>query len=186
MTANEGHNLTLTVFIGLGSNLGDRAGNLCAAIEQIESLARVIRVSSIYETEPVGYTDQPWFLNQVIETELDLEPESGSIDLVERATALLDALLEIETRMGRQRSIKGGPRVIDLDLLIFGSLILGYERERAVEEPHIVIPHPRMHLRRFVLEPLCEIAPSLVHVRLKKTIAQLRLELEDESVVRRV
>src|SRR5215216_779587 len=137
-----------TLYLGLGSNLGDREANLREAIERIRGLGlEVIRASSIYETEPVGYADQPWFLNQVIEVNLDSQFSVSD---------LLRALLEIEREMGRERTIANGPRVIDIDILIYGEVEIA-------DPPRLILPHPRMHERRFVLEPLSEIAPDLIH-----------------------
>jgi 2-amino-4-hydroxy-6-hydroxymethyldihydropteridine diphosphokinase len=188
------------IFLGLGSNLGDREANLSTAIRRLTLLGlRLSRASSIYETEPVGYRDQPWFLNQVVEMEFEYSrPEEPDRAISNRATqetlspspgraeALLRASLEIEADMGRERLIMKGPRVIDIDLLLFGELVLNYEKEPEVEAAasKIVVPHPRMHLRRFVLEPLCEIAAELVHPVLRKSYRQLLDELDDGSVVR--
>jgi len=133
------------VFLGLGSNIGEREANLRRAIELLDGHPQieVRRVSSFYETAPVGYTDQPSFLNAVAEVETSLRPRE-----------LLDAALEMEGRMGRVRTIRWGPRVIDIDILL-------YDNER-VDEEALQIPHPRMMEREFVLRPLAEIAPNLV------------------------
>jgi 2-amino-4-hydroxy-6-hydroxymethyldihydropteridine diphosphokinase len=130
-------------YIGLGANLGDREENLRAALERLRVLGP-IRVSSFRETEPVGVTDQPPFLNAVAELETDLAPRE-----------LLARLLEIERELGRERAAetRWGPRPIDLDLLV-------YEHE-TVEEPGLTVPHPRLAERRFALEPLHELAPDL-------------------------
>ncbi len=134
-------------FVGLGSNLGDREGSLRRALHELSSEAGVAvrRVSSFRETEPVGYLDQPRFVNAVAELETELAPR-----------ALLDLLLEVERRLGRNReeAPRLGPRTIDLDLLLYG--------EKAMEEPGLTLPHPRLHERRFVLEPLAELDPRLV------------------------
>ena len=164
-----------SVFLGLGSNLGDRRANLREAARRIEAAgARIVRESSIYETEPVGYLDQPWFLNQVIEARVERD---GSLQREDEAEALLAVLLRIEEEMGRRRVIEGGPRVIDIDLLLYGSLIIARSTE-------IIVPHPRMHLRRFVLEPMREIAPDLLHPSIGKTFRELLDELDDTSIVR--
>lgn len=178
----------MIVYLGLGSNLGDRVENLREARWRIASLGPAItRESSIYETEPVGFRDQEWFLNQVIEVDTaqvrfargDDSLDADTKALLE-ASALLDALLEIERAMGRQRTIADGPRVIDIDLLLYGDRVF-YQTER---KPHLIVPHPRMHLRRFVLEPLSEIAPLAVHPSMNKTCRQLLDELDDPSIVR--
>ncbi len=180
----------MIVYLGLGSNLGDRGASLREARRRIASLGlKITQASSVYETEPVGFRDQPWFLNQVIEVDTtgvrflrpDAEIDSAKEDLLE-AAALLDALLEIEREMGRQRTVTDGPRVIDIDLLLYGDRVF-YQNEKK-ETPRLIIPHPRMHLRRFVLEPLCEIAPDRIHPSLNKTCRQLLDDLDDTSVIR--
>jgi 2-amino-4-hydroxy-6-hydroxymethyldihydropteridine diphosphokinase len=138
------HKVTVTrVFVGLGSNLGDRELNLRRALQQLEELGTV-RASSFRETDPVGVTDQPKFLNAAVELATDLSPKE-----------LLERLLEIERELGRDRATerRWGPRVIDLDLLLFG--------EDAIDEPGLRVPHPRLADRRFVLEPLCELNEDL-------------------------
>jgi 2-amino-4-hydroxy-6-hydroxymethyldihydropteridine diphosphokinase len=134
-------------FVGLGSNLGDREATLRAAVEGLGGLARteVGGVSSLRDTEPVGYLDQPRFLNGVVQVETALSPR-----------ALLDALLELERAFGRDRTASPaqGPRTLDLDLLLYG--------EETIAEPGLEVPHPRLHERRFVLEPLAELDPALV------------------------
>ena len=200
-----------SVYLGLGSNLGDREANLRQAIELIEALGLEISdSSSIYETEPVGYKDQPWFLNQVIEVRVapvlklhdDAEVAAGLKDLWDKApretsvfwiSSLLKELLPIERAMGRERTTPDGPRPIDIDILIYGDTAGGFAETR--DEPgrpriaragpaFLTLPHPRMHERRFVLEPLCEIAPDLVHPTLKKTCRELLASLDDPSQVR--
>ena len=162
------------VFLGLGSNQGDRRASLGEAIRRIEARGiRVARESSICETEPVGYLDQPYFLNQVIEASVEVDPDSSSSS---QARGLLAALLRIERDMGRKRVVRDGPRVIDIDILLYGGLILA--------QADLQVPHPRMHLRRFVLEPMCEIAPRLVHPSIGKSFCDLLDEIEDRSVVR--
>jgi 2-amino-4-hydroxy-6-hydroxymethyldihydropteridine diphosphokinase len=147
-------------YIGLGSNLGDRRENLRRAIAELGELG-TLRVSSIRETDPVGVTDQPRFLNAAVELETDLPPRE-----------LLDRLLAIERRVGRDRlhEERWGPRIIDLDLLLYA--------DEVVEEPGLTVPHPRLHERRFVLEPLDELAPDLVlpHGRAIKDLLALQLE----------
>lgn len=146
--------------IALGSNLGDREMNLKTAIVKMKERGMYIeKLSSFVETEPYGYTDQPKFLNAVCLVETDLSPR-----------ALLNTLLAIEREMGRVRTVKWGPRVIDLDIVFYEDLI--------VNEEGLIIPHPDAHNRLFVLEPLSEIAPDLVHPVLKKTVQELLIELK--------
>jgi 2-amino-4-hydroxy-6-hydroxymethyldihydropteridine diphosphokinase len=194
MTNGRSNESDIAVYIGLGSNIGDREANLGEAIARIEKLGlAVVRESSIYETEPVGLADQSWFLNQVIETKIiaGLTSENGpafgdpEAIVTVRAEALLSELLKIEHEMGRARTIANGPRVIDIDLLLFDDKIIGHSNEDE-EWPFIdlTVPHPRMHLRRFVLEPLCEIAPELVHPVLKKPCHEMLASLDDASGVR--
>jgi 2-amino-4-hydroxy-6-hydroxymethyldihydropteridine diphosphokinase len=154
-------------YLSLGSNLGDRAENLRAAMVRLEKLGTLAAVSSLYETEPVEFTAQPWFLNCVV-----------ALDTEEAAPELLRSLLNLEQEMGRQRTHSKGPRVIDLDILLYGDVIL--------REPGLTIPHPGLPERRFVLEPLAEIAGDLIHPGLRKTIAQLREELPEGQAVRRL
>jgi len=152
-----------TVYLSLGSNLGDRAANLRAAIDRLGRVGRVVAVSSFYETEPVEVTDQPWFLNCAVKLETEKMPKQ-----------LLAALLEIERQMGRRRDRKKGPRVIDLDILLFGSSV--------IQTRGLTIPHLAMHERRFVLEPLAEIAPDVRHPVRKQTIPELRNPLSGQVV----
>ncbi|MHB0977569.1 MAG: 2-amino-4-hydroxy-6-hydroxymethyldihydropteridine diphosphokinase [Candidatus Aquicultorales bacterium] len=131
------------IFIGLGSNQGDRLANLRAAVVELEKRGiALIRASSVYETAPVGKTDQPVFLNAVIEVETEEEPRG-----------LLAECLEVEKALGRIRGERWGPRTIDLDILLY--------RDEAIKENGLVVPHPELAKRRFVLEPLLEIAPDL-------------------------
>jgi len=135
----------ITAYLSLGSNLGDRYANLHEAVQRIERGGiHVTRLSSIYETEPQDLPDQPWFLNQIAEVETDLAP-----------AALLTAMQKIEHEMGRERAVPKGPRTIDIDMLLYG--------EEVIQTPALQIPHPRMTTRRFVLEPLAELAPELRH-----------------------
>jgi 2-amino-4-hydroxy-6-hydroxymethyldihydropteridine diphosphokinase len=153
-------------YIGLGGNEGDVSLNLQAAIAEIGELpeTRVVRVSSLYRTAPVGLVEQPDFLNGVVAVDTSLEPAD-----------LLDRLLAIERSLGRTREVPGGPRTVDLDLLLWG--------DRVVETPSLRVPHPRMHERAFVLIPLAEIAPHAVHPVLSKSIRELRDALESTSDV---
>ena len=156
-----------TAFLSLGSNLGDRLANLKRAIEKIEEPSQIMvtKVSPVYETEPVGRENQGWFLNLVLQVETSLEP-----------FALLERLSSIEDQMGRKREKRWGSRNIDLDILLYDT--------RMVDSERLTIPHPRMHERRFVLVPLAQIAPKLLHPRLEKNIEELLARCEDESEVR--
>ncbi|WP_035106731.1 2-amino-4-hydroxy-6-hydroxymethyldihydropteridine diphosphokinase [Desulfovirgula thermocuniculi] len=132
-------------YIGLGSNMGDKKAGILRALEELGKTPGValLRVAPLYRTAPVGYTDQDWFVNTVAEIDTALSPRE-----------LLAACLEIERRLGRVRGVRWGPRVIDLDLLLYGDLV--------VDEPDLAVPHPRMHERAFVLVPLADLAPDLV------------------------
>jgi 2-amino-4-hydroxy-6-hydroxymethyldihydropteridine diphosphokinase len=155
-------------YVALGSNLGDRAGNLLLAVRGMMEAAMVVtRVSSIYETQPISEVEQPLFLNMVAEIGSPLPA----------AEQLMARLLRIEYALGRIRDIKDGPRTIDLDLLLYGDLKSDTE--------FLKLPHPRLYERRFVLEPLAEIAPHLVLPTLKITAAELLGSLEDKSEVKR-
>ena len=153
------------VYLSLGSNLGDRAANLHAAIAQLGAAGPVRAVSALYETQPVDVPDQPWFLNCAVALETESTPRE-----------LLKFVLAIEEKMGRLRMREKGPRKIDIDILLFG--------ERTVEEPGLKIPHPSLQERRFVLEPLVEIAPEVRHPVLKKTARELLAALGPGQTVR--
>jgi len=153
-------------YLSLGSNVGDRVAHLRDAIARLESIGRVVSVSSFYETEPVEVTDQPWFLNCAVGLETALTAEQ-----------LMARLLQIEQERGRRRVQKKGPRTIDIDILLFDDLIL--------DSPDVTIPHPAMQERRFVLEPLAEIAAEARHPGIKKTIRELLEELPAGQSVRR-
>ena len=152
-------------WIALGGNLDDREAALRAALEQISQFADLVRVSQFYETEPVGITDQPAFLNAVAHLRTDLEPHE-----------LLEHLLAVEQWMGRERTVRNGPRIIDLDLLLYGHQIL--------DEPGLQVPHPRLQERRFVLAPLAELAPQFVHPVLRQTMAELLEKLPEGEWVK--
>lgn len=161
--------VSANAYISLGSNLGDRAGNLLLAVRgMFEADLGVVRLSSIYETEPVATVAQPAFLNMVAELDGNALPPS------EQVMALL---LRVEYALGRSRSVVMGPRTIDLDLLLRGS--------ETCSTPFLTLPHPRLHLRRFVMTPLAELAPTLVHPILNRTISELLDNLSDTSAVKR-
>lgn len=154
-------------YVGLGSNLGDRAGHLLLAVRgMLDAGLDVIRLSSIYETEPVEYENQPAFLNMVAEL------RGSTLPLPEQ---MLGRLLCIEYALGRKRDIPMGPRTIDLDLLIF--------KDQQLETELLTVPHPRLALRRFVLVPLNELVPSLIHPVLGKPIRELLAQTKDRSAV---
>jgi 2-amino-4-hydroxy-6-hydroxymethyldihydropteridine diphosphokinase len=143
------------VYLSLGSNVGDRATNLKTAIARLTKLGKVTAVSSFYETEPVEFTAQPWFLNCAVALDTEKMPKQ-----------LLAAILDIEKEMGRRRVQKKGPRTLDIDILLFGNSI--------VKMKGLTIPHLAMHERRFVLGPLAEIAPEVRHPVFKRTVRELR------------
>jgi 2-amino-4-hydroxy-6-hydroxymethyldihydropteridine diphosphokinase len=155
------------VYLSLGSNVGDRAANLEAAIARLSSLGKVVAVSSFYETEPVGFAAQPWFLNCAVELDTEKTPKQ-----------LLAGILALEQEMGRRRVQKNGPRTIDIDILLCGDSI--------IKTKGLIIPHPAMHERRFVLEPLAEIAPDVQHPVFKRSIRELRQALPAGQVARKV
>jgi 2-amino-4-hydroxy-6-hydroxymethyldihydropteridine diphosphokinase len=155
------------VYLSLGSNVGDREANLRAAVERLQKIGTVGPLSSFYETEPVEFTAQPWFLNCAVLLETEKMPRQ-----------LLKALLDVEREMGRRRMQNKGPRTIDIDILLFAGSV--------VETKGLTIPHPALHQRRFVLEPLAEIAPDVRHPVLKKTIRELRDELPPGQTVRKL
>lgn len=157
------------VYLSLGSNLGDREANLKDAIVRLGSVGRAVAISSFYETEPVQFAQQPWFLNCAVALETEKMPKQ-----------FLSAILSIEQEMGRKRQASKlkGPRTIDIDILLFGSSI--------VDTQTLTIPHPRMHERRFVLEPLAEIAPEYRHPVFKRTIRELRDAMPPGPAVRRL
>lgn len=153
------------IYVALSSNLGDRLANIRKAIELMkEERIEIIDESSIYETEPVGYREQGWFLNSVVKGRTELSPGR-----------LWEALEKIEKSMGRESEIKWGPRIIDLDILFYENKILNGKQ--------LQIPHSELHKRKFILVPLEEIALELVHPVLKKTISELLRDLKDNSQV---
>jgi 2-amino-4-hydroxy-6-hydroxymethyldihydropteridine diphosphokinase len=154
-------------YLSLGSNVGDRAAQLSDAGYLLGTLGRIVAASALYETEPVEFTKQPWFLNCALALETDKTPQQ-----------LMAAILVVEQKMGRRRYQKKGPRSIDIDILLFDDEI--------IESRDLTIPHPAMHQRRFVLEPLAEIAPEVVHPILKRRIRELRDALPVGQEVRKV
>jgi 2-amino-4-hydroxy-6-hydroxymethyldihydropteridine diphosphokinase len=155
-----------TVYLSLGSNVGDRRAQIESALALLENeCVRIVKRSSLYETEPVDMVDQPWFLNSVIEAQTDLSPRE-----------VLEAIQRIEERLGRERTIPRGPRTIDIDVLLYDAIVL--------REPQLEIPHPRMARRRFVLVPFAEIAPAQVHPTSRRTIGDLLAACVDRSEVR--
>lgn len=154
------------VYLALGTNIGDREKNLSEAVRLLgEAAVQVIKLSGIYETEPVDYLDQAWFLNAVLAAHTDLSP-----------SALLGALRSIEGRMGSKKAFAKGPRLIDLDILLYD--------DAAIDTPDLQIPHPRMLQRNFVLVPLAEIAPAVRHPSWPATAAELLARSSDRSAVR--
>jgi 2-amino-4-hydroxy-6-hydroxymethyldihydropteridine diphosphokinase len=157
----------ITTYLSLGSNVGDREANLCAAIAALPQAGlRIQKVSSFYETEPVDYLDQAWFLNCAVEAETQLKPP-----------ALLRALQSIESQMGSKKEFAKGPRKIDLDILLYG--------QETIDTPDLRVPHARMLQRRFVLAPLAEIAPNLQHPAWRAKVRDLLAQAPDKSQVRR-
>ena len=156
-------------FIGIGSNVGDKIRNCKRAIVEITQHEQnsLIAQSSLYKTEPIGYTQQDWFINCVIEIETSLT-----------AYELLHILENIELAMGRKRSFKWGPRIIDLDILLFN--------EETIRSEELTVPHPELEKRAFVLAPLCEIAGDYMHPVLKKSISQLMAQLEGEQGIEKL
>jgi 2-amino-4-hydroxy-6-hydroxymethyldihydropteridine diphosphokinase len=161
------HVVKQTTYLSLGSNVGERAKNLRDAVAALGSAGiQVVRVSSVYETEPVDYSDQAWFLNMALE----VETESGALEL-------LRTLRQIETQMGSKKLIAKGPRLIDMDILLYG--------DQVIDTPELQVPHSRMHLRRFVLEPLAEIAPNVRHPVSGQSATEMLARTPDKSVVRK-
>ena len=157
----------MTVYFSLGSNVGSRKENLRAAIAALSDAGvRMVKVSSFYETEPVDYLEQAWFLNCAVEGKTNISAEE-----------LLRTLRGIETMMGSKKLIAKGPRLIDIDILLYGS--------ETIDAPELQVQHPRMHLRRFVLVPLAEIAPKFKHPGWTMTVSELAANTTDQSQVRK-
>lgn len=157
----------MDVYLGLGSNMGDRRANLSGAITALSERVDVVKISSVYETEPVGYEEQPLFLNAVCLVRTDIGP-----------LQLLSLVKGIESDMGRETSFPNGPRVIDIDIIMYGDLV--------VVDPELTIPHPRMAERAFVLMPLVEIAPDLVHPFIGESVGELLLRVDGRDGVKRI
>lgn len=155
-------------YLSLGSNLGDRGRHLSEARRLLEKAGvKIVRQSSIYETEPVDYTEQPWFYNQVLEVESGYNP-----------ITLLAVVKDIELKMQRKTTVSKGPRTIDIDILLAG--------KNVVQTQKLIIPHPRMSFRNFVMVPLAEIAPDFIHPLLHQPISALVHQTGDQAEVRKV
>jgi 2-amino-4-hydroxy-6-hydroxymethyldihydropteridine diphosphokinase len=152
------------IFLAIGTNLGDRLSNLRAALRSLPPDVELVAVSRVYETPPWGYADQPAFLNMAVHARTRLSPES-----------LLSKLKQAEVQIGREPGFRWGPRLIDLDILFYDDLVL--------DTPRLVIPHKRLHERAFVLVPLADIAPELVHPVLGKTVCELLLDVDATEIV---
>jgi 2-amino-4-hydroxy-6-hydroxymethyldihydropteridine diphosphokinase len=159
--------MSTLVYLSLGANVGDCARNIREAITRLETVGRVVTASSLYETEPVEFTEQAWFLNCAVAVETTKTP-----------VQLMAELLTIEREMGRQRTRKKGPRNIDIDILLFGDAV--------VDSPELTVPHPAMQQRRFVLEPLAEIAAEARHPGLGKSVRELLDVLPAGQTVRKI
>ena len=151
------------IHLALGTNLGDRMQNLRRAVAALPPDVRVTALSSVYETPPWGYTDQPAFLNMALEGKTELDP-----------LALLAFLKKLETELGREKTFRNGPRLIDMDILLYDDLVF--------DQNDLIIPHPRLHERAFVLVPLNDIAPDLIHLVLKRTVRDLLKEVDTKGV----
>ncbi len=153
------------VYLSVGSNLGDKLDNCLKGVAMLTDSeeSTLLRVSTFYRTSPVDYTDQDWFVNAVVEILTGLDPE-----------ALLDRLIDIQQHMGRKTdAVRFGPRVLDLDILLYD--------DRVIQSPRLTIPHPRMHKRAFVLQPICDIDPTIIHPVLGTTVGRLLDALEDDG-----
>jgi 2-amino-4-hydroxy-6-hydroxymethyldihydropteridine diphosphokinase len=155
------------VLLGLGSNVGETLDNLREAVSRLNDICLISRVSSVYRTEPVGFADQDWFLNCALAAETSLSPEE-----------LLDRILRVEIAMGRKRSVRNGPRVIDIDILLFDN--------QQIEADALTVPHPRMHERAFVLYPATEVAATMQHPTLQTSIKSLLEQLPNAEQVERI
>jgi 2-amino-4-hydroxy-6-hydroxymethyldihydropteridine diphosphokinase len=142
------------VYLGLGSNIGDKQGNITSALCRISEICEVKKKSRMYLTEPVGNIEQDWFLNCVVEIQTEIDPKQ-----------LLSSFKSIERKLGRAKNVKNGPRIIDIDILFYGNNI--------VNTKNLVIPHPLLHERLFVLQPMIDLNPDFIHPVLKKSIQEL-------------
>jgi 2-amino-4-hydroxy-6-hydroxymethyldihydropteridine diphosphokinase len=163
------------VYLSLGSNVGDRENHLRDAIARLGKQGRIVSVSSFYETEPVDFTDQAWFLNCAV-----------AFETAETAEQLMATILLVEQDMGRQRIQNKGPRIIDIDILLFREVTGERIGDAILDSPALTIPHPAMHARRFVLQPLAEIAPEARHPLLKRSIRELLDALPPGQEVRKL
>ena len=154
----------MRAFVAIGSNIGEKLQNCLKAIRLLDSVkgCRVLKKSSFYKTEPVGYKEQDWFINCAVLIETELNPYE-----------LLDRLQEIEVLMGRKKSFKWGPRVIDLDLLLYEDMVINGKR--------LTIPHPLMHKRRFVLVPVSELEPDLIHPVLNRSVTDILRDISEDG-----
>jgi 2-amino-4-hydroxy-6-hydroxymethyldihydropteridine diphosphokinase len=158
-------------YLSLGSNVGDREAQLRDCLSRLNAVGHIAAVSSFYETEPVEFTEQPWFLNCVVALETSQTPHQ-----------LMTAILRIEQEMGRRREQKKGPRSIDIDILLFGEAM----GDAIINSKELTLPHPAMHQRRFVLEPMAEIAPDAQHPLFGKTMRELLRALPPGQQVRKL
>ncbi len=154
------------IYLSIGSNIGNKKDNIERAIWRLCEKCDILDISNIYFTEPVGYKEQDWFLNCHVKAETALDPDT-----------LLSFCKSIERKLKRKKTIRNGPRIIDIDIIFFGNKI--------VDKKELIIPHPRMHERKFVLVPLNEICPNKKHPILNKKVKDLLAELKDESEVRK-
>ena len=152
-------------YIGIGSNLGDKQKNISRAVKLLNKKCKILNKSSLYETEPIGFKNQYWFLNCAVGVQTELSPQK-----------LLSFLKSIENSMGRINFMKNGPRIIDLDIIFYGNKI--------INTSNLIIPHPRLHERLFVLRPLKEIYPELVHPIYKKSVKELMEYVKNKEVVK--
>jgi len=158
--------VTVVAYISAGANLGDREAQLSFGARRLSEKGTLLGASSIFETEPVGYADQPWFLNQVFALETGLAPQE-----------LLAWCNAVEQEAGRVRTFRNAPRPLDLDILLYGGEV--------IDTPALTVPHPRMAARRFVLEPLSELAPELLHPIEGRSVRELLEDCPDKAAVRR-
>lgn len=149
------------VYLGIGSNVGNKLINIKKAVNHLKKNLKIKKTSPIYRTEPIGYKHQEWFLNCVVEAETGKKP-----------LALLDFLKSIERKLRRKKTFRNGPRTIDIDIIFYG--------DRIIKTKNLQIPHPRMHKRLFVLEPLNKINSNIVHTKFKKTVKELKNELKSK------